>query len=82
MTGNSARLVPFDPGVTPEEDAIKRDPYGADRTAARADKPLEFRHDVDAAIAEATEKKLPCFIKFETSWCGAVQNDDSVCVHS
>ena len=56
--------------MTPEEDSIKRDPYGADRAAARAEKPLEFRHDVDAAIAEAAEKKLPCFIKFETTWCG------------
>jgi thiol-disulfide isomerase/thioredoxin len=68
--GSSARLVPFDPGITPEADALARDPYAADKKAAKATKPLEFRHDVDAAIAEAAEKKLPCFIKFETTWCG------------
>ncbi len=68
--GGSARLVPFDPGVTREADALARDPYGADRTAVKATKPLEFRHDVDVAIAEAIDKKLPCFIKFETTWCG------------
>ena len=68
--GEAARLVPFDPGITREADALARDPYGADRTAVKAAKPLEFRHDVDAAIAEAADKKLPCFIKFETTWCG------------
>lgn len=68
--GGNVRLVPFDPGVTREADALARDPYGADRVAAKAAKPLEFRHDVDAAITEAADKKLPCFIKFETSWCG------------
>jgi thiol-disulfide isomerase/thioredoxin len=68
--GNSAKLIPYDPGMTPEEDAIKRDPLAADRMAARAEKPLEFRHDIEAAMAEAVEKKRPCFIKFETTWCG------------
>jgi thiol:disulfide interchange protein len=46
------------------------DLFAADRTAVKAAKPLEFRHDVDAAIAEAADKKLPCFVKFETTWCG------------
>jgi thiol-disulfide isomerase/thioredoxin len=68
--GGSARLVPFDPGMTREADSLARDPYGADRMAVKAAKPLEFRHNVDVAIAEASDMKLPCFIKFETSWCG------------
>lgn len=68
--GSSARLVPFDPGITREADALARDPYGADRAAVKAAKPLEFRHDADAALTEATDKKIPCFIKFETTWCG------------
>ncbi|MDX1926849.1 MAG: thioredoxin family protein [Pirellulaceae bacterium] len=66
----SVRLYPFDPGITREADELARDPYGADKTAVKAEKPLEFRHDVDAALAEAADKKLPCFIKFETTWCG------------
>ncbi len=68
--GSSARLIPFEPGITREADALARDPYGAHRTAVKAAKPLEFRHDVDDALAEATDKKLPCFVKFETTWCG------------
>ncbi len=44
--GSSARLIPFDPGITREADALARDPYGADRKAVKAAKPLEFRHDV------------------------------------
>ena len=66
----SVSLYPFDPGMTRAADELARDPYGADKTAIKADKPLEFRHDVDAAIAEAADKKMPCFIKFETTWCG------------
>ncbi len=68
--GGAARLVPFDPGITREADELARDPYAADRTATKAAQPLEFRHDVEAALAEATEKKILCFIKFETTWCG------------
>ncbi len=68
--GGSARLVSFDPGITREADELARDPYGADRMAVKADKPLEFRHDADTALAEVIDKQLPCFIKFETTWCG------------
>jgi len=68
--GSSAKLIPYDPGMTPEEDASKRDPLAADRSAARAEKPLAFRHDIETAMAEAVEKKQACFIKFETTWCG------------
>ena len=69
-TGNAGRLIAFDPGKTREQDELARDPYAADKKAARAERPLEFRHDADEAIAEAAEKKLRCFIKFETTWCG------------
>ena len=70
VTGNAGRLSAFDPGKTREQDELSRDPYSADKKAAKAAKPLEFRHDADEAIAEAAEKKLRCFIKFETTWCG------------
>ena len=69
-TGNAGRLSSFDPGKTREQDELARDPYSADKKAAKAEKPLEFRHDADDAIAEAAEKKMRCFIKFETTWCG------------
>ena len=70
VTGNLAQISPFDPGKTREADELARDPFGADKKATKAEKPLEFRHDIDEAIAEAAEKKLRCFIKFETTWCG------------
>jgi thiol-disulfide isomerase/thioredoxin len=67
--GRKAKLVSFDPGVTEAEDAIKRDKLREDRLAKRADKPVAFRHDVDAALKEAAEKKQSLFLKFETDWC-------------
>ena len=70
VTGNAAQITQFDPGKTREQDELARDPFGADKKATKAEKPLEFRHDIDEAIAEAAEKKLRCFIKFETTWCG------------
>ena len=70
VTGNAGRITSFDPGKTREEDELARDPYSADKKAVKAAKPLEFRHDIDDAIAEAIEKKQRCFIKFETTWCG------------
>lgn len=73
VRGSSVKLAAFDPGITRAEDALARDPYGADKKAIKADKPLEFRHDIDAAIAEAVDKKQRCFIKFETTWCGPCQ---------
>jgi hypothetical protein len=56
VMGSAVKLVAFDPGMTRADDELSRDPYGADKKAVKADKPLEFRHDIDAAIAEAVEK--------------------------
>ena len=67
--GRSAQLVSYDPGMTEEEDTIKRDSLRADRLAPRAAKPVAFRKDVDETLKEVTEKKAVCFIKFETDWC-------------
>ncbi len=69
-TGNAGRITVFDPGKSRAQDELGRDPYGADRKAVKAEKPLEFRHDVDTAILEAMNNKQRCFIKFETTWCG------------
>jgi thiol-disulfide isomerase/thioredoxin len=69
-TGNSGQLKRVDPGKTREQDELDRDPYGADRLAIKAEKPLDFRHDFDEAMAEALANNKRCFIKFETTWCG------------
>lgn len=68
--GRQAKLVAFDPGITEEQDAIKRDHYREDRLAPKADKPTAFRKDVDLAIKDAIKNKTPYFLKFETDWCG------------
>jgi thioredoxin-like negative regulator of GroEL len=67
--GRAARLVPFDPGLSEADDAIKRDKLRDDRLAKRADKPVAFRKDVDAALKDAADRKVPLLIKFETDWC-------------
>jgi thiol-disulfide isomerase/thioredoxin len=67
--GRKAKLVPFDPGLTEAEDAIKRDKLRDDRMAKRAERPVAFRKDVDAALKDAADKKVPHFVKFETDWC-------------
>lgn len=67
--GRKARLVRFDPGTTRAEDAARRDRLREDREAPRAENPVAFRNDADAAIKEAGEKKRPYFLKFETDWC-------------
>jgi thioredoxin-related protein len=67
--GRKATLAAHDPGLTEAEDAIKRDRMREDRLAKRAEKPVAFRKDVDAAIKEVVQKKSAYFIKFETDWC-------------
>jgi thiol-disulfide isomerase/thioredoxin len=67
--GRKAKLVSHDPGLTEAEDIIKRDRLREDRLAKRADKPVTFRKDVDAALKEVAQKKTAYFIKFETDWC-------------
>ena len=68
--GRAGRLVAVDPGLTPEEDARARNPYWDDEHAERAETPVAFRHDVEAALADAAERRVPCFLDFETVWCG------------
>ncbi len=69
-TGNSGRLERVELGKTREQDELDRDPYGADKRAAKAEKPVEFRQDAEDAITDAAAMHKRCFIKFETTWCG------------
>jgi len=68
--GASGKLYAFDPGITQEDDAVKRDTYKADREAPRAEKPVAFETDYEAAVKKAAADKKPVFVKFETDWCG------------
>lgn len=61
----------YDAGITREEDEANRDPLREDKLAVRAEKPVVFETDYEAAIARARELGRPCFIKFETEWCGS-----------
>lgn len=67
--GRTAHVVSHDPGMTEEEDTIKRDRLRADRMAVRAAKPVPFSKDVDVTLKQVAEKKTAYFIKFETDWC-------------
>jgi hypothetical protein len=69
-SGRKAKLVPFDPGITEEQDSIKRDLYREDRLAERATKPVAFRKDIDTALKDAARRRSACFLKFEADWCG------------
>lgn len=69
-SGLAARVVPFDPGITQVEDDLKRDHYKVDRDAPRAAKPVAFETDFEAALKKAAAAGRPCFVKFETEWCG------------
>lgn len=68
--GREGRVVPFDPGLTPEEDARKRDRYWDDKHAARAKTPLAFTHEIEDAIKQARSGGAHYFLDFETEWCG------------
>jgi thiol-disulfide isomerase/thioredoxin len=68
--GRLGRLVPFDAGISGEEDLARRDGLREDRLAVRAAKPLPFREDIDEALRSALAGKQTVFLKFETEWCG------------
>ena len=75
--GREGRLVPFDPGITPEQDARNRDPLWDDKQAERAEQPLVFAHDIEAAIAAAREAGTPWYLDFDTTWCGPCKSMDT-----
>jgi len=68
--GQSVTIEAFDLGMTEAEDRAKRDPYAADRKYARAEKPVAFLKDLDAALALAKKEGKRIVVDFETTWCG------------
>lgn len=76
--GRAGKLISFDPGITEEEDIIRRDRLREDRLAVRAPKPVPFLADAEAAIKAATTDKKPYFLKFETEWCGPCKEMDAL----
>jgi len=77
-SGRRGTLVSHDPGITPEEDEVRRDTYRADRLAAKAKEPIVFRADADEAIAQARKEGKPYFVKFEAEWCGSCLQMDKL----
>ncbi|MBA4030380.1 MAG: hypothetical protein C0478_05740 [Planctomyces sp.] len=68
--GGGGVVTVFDPEVSRADDEAMRDHLRADKLAPRAEKPLAFEKEFETAIKLATESGKPCFVKFETDWCG------------
>ncbi len=71
--GKHARLVPFDPGITEEEDRRKRNPVAADPEDPEIETPLEFVYDIEAGRAEAQQEQAALFLSFEAAGCAQCQ---------
>lgn len=76
--GAALRLVPFDPGMTQEEEERLEDVFAADRAAPAATAPLAFGKDFAAALAEAEKTGKRVFLDFETTWCGPCKQMDQL----
>lgn len=68
--GQSVTIEAFDLGMTEAEDRENKDPYAADRKYVRAEKPVVFLTDLDAALALAKKEGKRIVVDFETTWCG------------
>jgi thiol-disulfide isomerase/thioredoxin len=68
--GRSGTLNNFDAGRTQADDDAARDPYRADKDAPRAKTPLKFEDDFEMAVEKAADANQPCFLEFQTEWCG------------
>jgi thiol-disulfide isomerase/thioredoxin len=69
-SGRQIVLEGYDPGITRKDDAEKRDPYAADRKAARSGKAVPFLTDFATAQENARREKKNLLVKFEATWCG------------
>ena len=69
-SGRQIVLERYDPGITRKDDAEKRDPYAADRKAARSGKAVPFLTDLATAQGNARREKKNLLVKFEATWCG------------
>ena len=68
--GSNVVFEAFDLGMTRAEDEERRDPYSADKKAARAKQPVLFLHDYQEALEVAEENGQLVLVDFETTWCG------------
>jgi thiol-disulfide isomerase/thioredoxin len=76
--GGSVTFEGFDPGMTEAEEATKRDTLLDDKNAKRAEKPVPFGNDFEAAVAMARSKESRMLIDFEATWCGPCHTMDEL----
>ncbi len=76
--GMSVSFEEFDPGITEADEALKRDAFADDKAAKRAEKPVAFGHDYEAAIELAKSKGSRILIDFEATWCGPCKTMDEL----
>jgi thiol-disulfide isomerase/thioredoxin len=68
--GRRLTVEAFDPGFTEAEEKARREQGPSDADAPRAEQPLQFGHDLAAALARAKREGRKVFVDFETTWCG------------
>ena len=76
--GGWIEMEPFDPGVTRAAEELADDNLREDKLAERAETPLAFGHDYEAAVAKAKAEGKVLLVDFETTWCGPCKTMDAL----